>query len=117
MSSELSNHLTTVKNIADTVCGCIGKTFEKKTFLNYEQIHIDNNQRFNSKIVYPPILINNTFNKIQTNVGFLILGDFEITDKTKIEQLKHKLNLETYNNSYFRMSSHKNKLLFYQKYF
>jgi len=105
--SELTTHLSTVKEIADTICSVLGKTLDtkNKSFVNYEHIHIDNNQRNNSHIRYPPILVSKELNKIQTNVGFLILGDYIEVNTEKIKKLITDLNLVEYNNHYYYIDS------------
>ena len=107
MTTELNTHFLTVKTIADTICNTLDKPLDtkNKSFLNYEHIHIDNNQRNNSLIRYPPVLISKGLNKIQTNVGFLVLGDYIETDEEKKDKLVKELKLKKYNNNYYYVDS------------
>ena len=99
--TELNQHLTAVKHIATTI--------QQKTKImsdqplptdKYYQIHLDYNQKHNSKIAYPPILISKDFKSIQTNVGFLNTSVSEVDGHT-IKELETNLNLMEYNNTYY----------------
>ena len=97
--SELNQHLSAVHTVIQKLYKTLGKT---PTVLpapveNYENIHLDYNQKFNSKITYPPILLSKDFTTIQTNVGFL---DTKLTKNDKYtKELETVLSLMTYNNS------------------
>jgi len=99
--SELNQHLSAVNAVIQKLYKTLGKT---PTVLpapveNYDNIHLDYNQKFNSKITYPPILISKDFTTIQTNVGFL---DTKLTKNDKYtKELETALSLMTYNNKYY----------------
>jgi len=100
--SELSQHLNTVKDIATHIYTKMGVfTFKVASPTNkYYAIHLDDNQKHNSKITYPPILISKDFKSIQTNVGFLPISVSDINRAT-IKELETTLSLLEYNNSYY----------------
>ena len=110
--SELKQHLSYVKHI----CQIMGFTPNTLPLKNYDYIHINSNQRNNSNVTYPPILISTDFKKIQTNVGFLDTErNFDTENKDKIIQI---LNLKQYNNNYYFVDteqSHKGLEHFYTK--
>lgn len=117
-SSEINMHFTSVFNILKVMCDKLGVDINtiNKSFAEYEHIHLDNNQKKNSMIRYPPILISKTMNKIQTNAGFIIIGNFEEQSKDKIEYLETTLNLKEYNRMYYYVdtdSSHKSLEKYY----
>lgn len=100
--TELNLHLAAVKNIVAEIYTKTG--MEVPNFAApidyYYQIHLDDNQKHNSKITYPPILIAKDFSSIQTNVGFLST-QVTHTENHVIKELETALSLMEYNNSYY----------------
>tara|TARA_B100000787_G_scaffold88457_1_gene65342 strand:- start:1838 stop:2170 length:333 start_codon:yes stop_codon:yes gene_type:complete len=69
----------------------------------YTTIHLDYNQKFNSKISYPPILISKDLSTIQTHVGFLTTT-LNKTEKFTQGQ-ESELSLMEYNNNYYYLDT------------
>ena len=100
--SELSQHLNTVKDIATHIYTKIGMKAPKLSAPTnkYYAIHLDDNQKHNSKITYPPILISKDFKSIQTNVGLMSTAVSDI-NKTTVKEIETTLSLMEYNNYYY----------------
>ena len=100
--TELNQHLATVKNIASQIYKQMGKRVPllPPPTDKYYHIHLDDNQKHNSKITYPPILISKDFTSIQTNVGMLSTQP-TIIDSHVINKLEKSLHLKEYNNKYY----------------
>lgn len=100
---ELANHLNEIKQIISILYEITNKTLDFSHLdptTKYKFIHIDYNQRYNSNIRYPPILISNDFSNLYTNVGIMDTH-IKLTDKHIISKLKELLMLEYYNHSYY----------------
>lgn len=100
--TELKQHLVFVKNILAQIYKQIGMEIPNLSAPTdkYHMIHLDDNQKHNSKITYPPILISKDFKSIQTNVGFLSTLIPDMEDHV-IKILETSLSLMEYNNTYY----------------
>ena len=99
--SELNQHLSAVNVVIQKLYKTMGKTLTvlPAPVENYDNIHLDYNQKFNTKITYPPILISKDFTTIQTNVGCM---ETKLTKNDKYtKELETTLSLMTYNNKYY----------------
>jgi hypothetical protein len=99
--SELNQHLSAVNAVIQKLYKTMGKTLTvlPAPVENYDNIHLDYNQKFNTKITYPPILISKDFTTIQTNVGCM---ETKLTKNDKYtKELETTLSLMTYNNKYY----------------
>jgi hypothetical protein len=100
--TELTQHLSAVKKIIVQLYNQIGMEMSSLPAPTdkYYQIHLDDNQKHNSKITYPPILISKDFKIIQTNVGLLSTAVSDINNTT-LKEIETTLPLMEYNNYYY----------------
>ena len=101
--SELTTHLAHIKEILRIIYSNTNKILDIQQLnptSNYNFIHIDYNQKYNSGVRYPPILVSNDFSKLYTNVGIMDTL-IELHDVLIISKLTTILKLERYNHTYY----------------
>ena len=113
-NNELMDYLGYVYSICKFICD--SKTdYSEGPILEYENLHIDNNQRKNGS-EYAPVLISKSFDTIYTNTGIIRIKSNHKIKGGRKKNCIDNLNLVVYNNKYYYVD-HKDSHKFLTNYF